>query len=380
MLSNTYPPAPMNQADQGAIIPNEEWELSDLIHLVTEEIEQVQDTLLLKSHNRRLMMMVNELHLDLQVDVRRDPKGKLLFRTVTPGQTGMSSLKLDFGHLLDTQIQEIHKSSDFKAEKLYGLDTLPNIDSLEIQTLKGLSIDSIAALELATQTPAMLTELSQKTGIDEARIRSWRQLPYISAVQPEQGPPGSVVVITGDKFGKGQVQVFFQDRLLPIDESQSTETRLIVEIPQDLVGSGALVVQVNEQQTNAKTWRVELSDIAVQDISLKPSPKPGIILFQAILANLGEADAEPCQVQWELIEPRGTRLGLPISIVCPPLRAGETIFTEPVPFECRRPGQYRIICTADPAGKLTDRLRTNQSFTKTFMVPSHGGNIFPNFH
>jgi hypothetical protein len=91
---------------------NQEWELSDLVQLVTTEIEQVQDALLLKSHNRRLMMAVHALNLDLQVNVRYDAQGKLLFRTAPQGQTGTSSLKLDFEHLLDTQVQEIHKSKD----------------------------------------------------------------------------------------------------------------------------------------------------------------------------------------------------------------------------------------------------------------------------
>ncbi|MBD0336257.1 MAG: hypothetical protein ICV62_12270, partial [Cyanobacteria bacterium Co-bin13] len=66
MQNSDHPPSANTPAD----LPNEEWELSELIQLVTAELDQAQDTLILKSQNRRLSMMVNQLSLDLQVDVR----------------------------------------------------------------------------------------------------------------------------------------------------------------------------------------------------------------------------------------------------------------------------------------------------------------------
>jgi hypothetical protein len=364
--------------------PDEEWELADLIHLITAEVETAKDKLWVRSHNRRLMMYVKNLSLDLQVTVRHNSQGKLLFRNASQWQSNVSTLKLEFGYLLDTQAQEIRKSEAIDKKELRPLELLSDIDRSDIETLNKFSINSIADLERSTQTPSMLTELSQVTGIDEARIRAWRQWPHITTVQPEQGPPGSIVVINGGKFNKGRIEtgkirVLFQNQPLVIDKDISTETRLTVEIPKSATGTGELIVEVNGEATNAKTWTVELSDLAVEDIILNLNPtkpwnilnpsKPGAIAFQAKVANRGKADAEGFNIRWELTLPdESTPESQEQS--CPKLIAGEEIRTKPIEFVCQQSGTYTVKCTADPDGKIPDCSHTNQTFVKQFVVPA----------
>lgn len=223
--------------------PDNEWELSDLIQMITAELDQAQDTLILKSQSRRLSMMVNQLNLDLQVDVRHDTTGKLMFRTASPGTTGSTVLKLGFTPALDTQVQDTRKSIDIITEEYHPLETLVDIQPKEIQQLKNVGIHSVNDLEAATKTSGMLVEVASKTQIQEARIRQWRQLPFIVNVTPASGTPGSRVVLDVGNFGSldDQVEVYFQNELATIYER--TNARIIVEMPKDITGNGWIVAK-----------------------------------------------------------------------------------------------------------------------------------------
>lgn len=374
-------------------LPNEEWELSELIQLVTAELDQAQDTLILKSQNRRLSMMVNQLNLDLQVDVRHDPSGRLMFRTAAPGQAGATVLKLGFTPALDTQVQETRKSVDLETDELTPLNTLADIQDSEIQRLKTVGIHSVNDLHGATQTPAMMTEVSLKAGVDEARLRLWRQWPFISDLQPESGAPGSVVVIDGGNLGNinDTVEVYFQDRLARM--VQRTSTRLTVEMPRGITGSGPVVAKVNDQRTNTKTWRADVVDLVVQTITLK-TPGPlrvqQAIAFQATLINQGTLSIANIPVRWTVtttsrqppidysLQARPTDDDfptLPRTIVQETylhgsLRPQETSKDPSLEFTAAftEPGTYWVSVTIDPDNRLQDQSPTNNRFMVEFVV------------
>lgn len=169
---------PSDRSNQANTATNhtDEWRLSELINLIAAEIDCAQDTLVLKSHNRSLSMMLNQFSLDLQVNVRHDSEGKFMFRTVNPGETGITVIKLGFTPVSDTQLYDFRKHQYVK--HTYGelLDTLPGIESLDIEKLKTVGIYSTKDFELYSNPPARLTDVSQKTGIDEERIRSWANI------------------------------------------------------------------------------------------------------------------------------------------------------------------------------------------------------------
>ncbi|MEP0872674.1 IPT/TIG domain-containing protein [Trichocoleus desertorum AS-A10] len=382
-------------------LPNDEWELSELIQVITAELDQAQDTLILKSQNRRLSMMVNQLNLDLQVDVRRDPTGHLMFRTVAPGQTGATVLKLGFTPALDTQVQETRKSIDLETGDYRRLEDLTEIQSVEIQKLKTVGIHSVNDLEVATQTPAMLTEISVKSGLDEARLRLWRELPLITQIKPESGAPGSIVVIDGANFGAriDAVEVYFQDKLAKVLDC--TNTRITVEMPRNLVGGGFLAAKIGNQKTNTLPWRADTVDLNVQDIMID-SPTPIVqgqeVTFRAILSNQGNVDAAGFEVSWELLQVGVTRLPLPDRTAPTMLQAlvddsddiqgpsTQSIYRElyshgslrslqqssdnAVTFKYKfdQPGIYRISFMADPNKQTFDQLQTNNQFIREFAV------------
>jgi hypothetical protein len=62
-------------------------------------------------------------------------------------------------------VQETRKSVDLGTDNLQPLNTLPDIQDSEIQRLKTVGIHSVNDLHGATQTPAMLTEVSLKAGL-----------------------------------------------------------------------------------------------------------------------------------------------------------------------------------------------------------------------
>lgn len=379
-------------------LPNDEWQLSELIQIITAELDQAQDTLILKSQNRRLSMMVNQLNLDLQVDVRRNPEGSLMFRTAPPGQAGATVLKLGFTPALDTQVQETRKSITLETEEYRTLETLPNIQSSEIQKLKTVGIHSVNDLEGVTQTPAMLTEISSKSGIGEARLRLWRELPFITQITPESGTPGSIVVIDGGNFGADVVEVYFQDQLARI-RGDRTDTRLTVEMPRNVSGSGLVVVKAGTQKTNSIAWRADVLDLYVKDIVLE-SPTTLVqgqeATFRAILSNQGTADATNFNVSWEVFQVGVRRLPLPdmslaalrfaedgddlqgtimqsiqqVPYLHAPLRSQQQSTDNAIVFKYKfdAPGVYRISFTADPENKLSDLLPTNNRFIREFVV------------
>ncbi|MBD1865418.1 IPT/TIG domain-containing protein [Trichocoleus desertorum] len=382
-------------------LPNDEWELSELIQVITAELDQAQDTLILKSQNRRLSMMVNQLNLDLQVDVRRDPNGHLMFRTVAPGQTGATVLKLGFTPALDTQVQETRKSVDLETGDYRRLEDLPEIQSVEIQKLKTVGIHSVNDLEVATQTPAMLTEISSKSGLGETRLRLWRNLPLITQIKPESGAPGSTVILDGANFGAptDTVEVYFQDKLARIRDR--TNSRLTVEMPRNVIGGGLVVVKTANQKTNLLLWRADIVDLNVQDVVLD-SPTPLVagqeVTFRAILSNQGNVDAAGFDVSWEVSQV-GIRRVPPLNsagsmmlravvddsddIQATPTQSikqvlyshtalrsqqqstdGALLFTH----KFDQPGTYQISFTADPGNQIFDQLRTNNQFVREFVV------------
>jgi len=374
-------------------LPNGEWELSELIQLVTAELDQAQDTLILKSQNRRLSMMVNQLNLDLQVDVRHDPSGRLMFRTAPSGQTGATVLKLGFTPALDTQVQETRKSIDLDTDILQPLTTLLDIQDSEIQRLKTVGIHSVNDLTNATQTPAMLTEVSLKAGLDETRLRLWRQWPLIATITPERGTPGSIVVIDGGNFGgpADQVDVYFQDQSAKVIDH--TRTRLTVEMPWGVTGSGAVVARINNQQTNARTWQADVVDLVVQNLVVK-TPGPlrtyQAIAFQATLINQGTRSIDSFPIRWTITRATSQRpwdtsqARYPLEDIPDdtsgiiedeiyfhgPLTAQQTS-TDPTSTwtkELLEPGIYRVSITIDPDNVLQDQRPTNNRFMREFVV------------
>jgi peptide/nickel transport system substrate-binding protein len=344
--------------------PNLEWHLAELVDSVAAEIDRAEDTLSLKSFARGKSFAINQLHLDLEVTVRRDAAGRILFRTVDPNETSATVLKLDFSHVLPSQLQGLRKPLDQVIDPR-DLASLPGIDTTTIIRLNAIAIYSVDDLERYTQTPAMVAEVSRKTGIPETDIRGWRGMPFLSAVKPSSGPPGAAVVLEGGNFGVDpdpNAVVFFQGTAATI--MSWSDTRLGVMLP-PIGGEGVLFAIVGGEVTNTLSWQATTVDLFVGGIAASPPTPVGgePVILQADLVNRGSGDSGPFQVLWEVDE-EVTPVALHGA-----LRSGQHSTESSIRIQPTLPsGTHTIRFTADPNGDLPDIDRANSTFVVTLAV------------
>ncbi|HEY9653133.1 MAG TPA: hypothetical protein V6C95_20920, partial [Coleofasciculaceae cyanobacterium] len=85
MTTPSNPSTPTSGAENNdTTIDNQEWQLADFVDAIAAEIDHAEDTLSLKSYARGMSFAIKQLSLDLEVTVRRDTNGRILFRTVDP--------------------------------------------------------------------------------------------------------------------------------------------------------------------------------------------------------------------------------------------------------------------------------------------------------
>ena len=91
---------------------NVEWQLADLVDAISAEVDRAEDTLALKSYARKVSFAIKKIALDVEVTLRRAPDGRLFFRSMDPGGTSDTLLKLDFAQVLENQLIGIRKPLD----------------------------------------------------------------------------------------------------------------------------------------------------------------------------------------------------------------------------------------------------------------------------
>lgn len=352
--------------DPGA--DNVDWQLAELVDAIAAEIDQAQDTLSLKSYARGLAFAVKTLSLDLEVKVRRAADGRLLFRTVNPDEQSATVLKLDFAQVLQSQLLGVRKplvdglaAAGLSAAALDTLDQLATDE--ELAALRSVGILALDDLARYSQTPAMMAELCRKTRLPEARLRQWRQLPFITAATPASGPPGSTVVIEGGNLGSQPGFVLFQQREAHILDWR--DGRIAVEMPPESSGSGPLLVQAGDQLSNALSWEAAAVDLAVQEIAISPAQptEDDEIVLTASLSNEGALEAAAFTVQWTLDGQPPERL--PHGPLLARQRSQESSTRRKVKLSA---GLHRITFAADPENRLPDVNRQNGLFSRQIEV------------
>jgi peptide/nickel transport system substrate-binding protein len=338
---------------------NREWQLAEFVDAVAAEIDRAEDTLSLKSYARGVTFALKQLNLELEVKVRRDVTGRILFRTTNPDETSATVLKLDLAQMLQSQLHAIRKPYDEQGGR--ELATLPGITAEEIASLNGIAIYSVDDLERYTQTAAMIAEVSRKSNVADAKIRRWRGLPYIAELKPPAGAPGSRVLLEGGNFGPAadpNASILFQGQ--PVQVLSWSDGRITIQMPATTRGSGALFAVINAQTTNTISWEAAAVDLIVRAITTTPQQlfanEP--VTFQAVLVNQGSsASDESFEVQW-LVDDKA-EAAQPHRVLQPGQASQEssTRFTTSLPA-----GQHQIRFVADPDGVHPDVNRANGSF------------------
>ena len=230
---------------------NVEWTLADFVDAIAAEVDRAQDTLLLKAQARGLSVGLKGLDLDVAVNIRMSPEGQVYFRTVEAGTPSSTVLKLDLEEVLQSQVEEVRSP----AVPLDGqpIETLPGITQTEIDALVALSITTVEGLLLFAKTPAMLRDLTRKSGIAEVRLRMWLGFPYLSKLTPPKGAAGQETVIEGGNLGARDAQdaVFFPGQQAEI--LSWSASRIVVKVPAGAV-SGTVYARIDGALTNLLPW------------------------------------------------------------------------------------------------------------------------------
>ena len=352
--------------DQGETLINTEWRLADMVDAIAAEIDRAEDTLALKSYARGMSFAIKQLSLDLQVAVRRDGDGNIKFRTAEPNATGSTTLKLDFAQILQNQLSANRRKLDEDVDAR-PLDAL-GLTSEEIRRLNAISIYSSDDLRGYTQTAAMIGEVSRKTSIKDARLRQVLGLPYIEALKPGGGLPGSTILLEGGNFGAvqpSQASVYFQGVAVSI--LAWSNARIQVQIPANATGSGVIFLVINDQISNTINWEAVTVDLIVKGITITPSnPKANEeITLTASLANQGSGEASAFTVQWSI--DGKTQNPQPHGVLPPNQASQESSLVWKIRLTA---GEHQLSFTADPDQKLADLDRANSTFTKTITVPA----------
>jgi peptide/nickel transport system substrate-binding protein len=363
-MNNTSNGLVSTAEDNGETLINTEWRLADMVDAIAAEIDRAEDTLALKSYARGMSFAIKQLSLDLQVAVRRDGDGNIQFRTAEPNETGSTTLKLDFAQILQNQISSNRRKLDEDVDPR-PLDAL-GLTSEEIRRLNAISIYSSDDLRRYTQTAAMIAEVSRKTSINDARLREVLGLPYIEALKPGGGLPGSIILLEGGNFGAvqpTQASVYFQGAAISI--VAWSNARIQVEIPANATGRGVIFLVVNDQISNTINWEVVTVDLIVRDITNTPSnPKENEeITLTASLANQGSGEASAFTVQWSI--DGQTQTPQPHGVLPPNQASQESSLVWKIPLTA---GEHEVSFTADPDRQLADLDRANSTFTKTITV------------
>ena len=346
-------------SDQDKPLSNTEWQLAEMVDAIAAEIDQAEDTLALKSYGRGMSFSIRQLSLDLQVSVRRDDNGQVKFRTADPNATGASTIKLDFAQLLKSQLGDDRRKLEQNIDRR-PLDAI-GLTSEEVRTLNAISIYSIDDLYRYTQTAAMISEVSRKTNINDARLRQVLGLPYLAALKPDRGLPGSIILLEGGNFGAvqpNQASIYFQGVALPI--VAWSNARIQVRIPETATGNGVLFIAINGQISNTIDWEVLTVDLIVKNITITPSnpQENDEIILTANLANQGSGTARAFAVQWSIdgqLQPNQ-----PHGVLQPNQDSQESSLIFKTQLTA---GKHKISFTADPDKQLGDVDRANSTFS-----------------
>ena len=363
-MNNTSTELVTMAEDKGETLINTEWQLADMVDAIAAEIDRAEDTLALKSYARGMSFSMKTLSVTLQVSVRRDARGDVKFLTADPNSTSATTLKLDFAQLLKSQLGDDRRKLEQDIDRR-PVDAL-GLTSEEIRLLNAIAIYSIDDLRRYTQTAAMIGEVSRKTSIDDARLRQVLRLPYLEALKPDRGLPGSTIWLEGGNFGAvppSQASVYFQG--VPVSIVAWSNARIQVKIPANATGSGVIFLVINDQISNMIDWEVLTVDLIVKDITITPrNPKANDeITLTASLANKGSGEASAFTVQWSIDDLKQTPQ--PHGLLPPNQASQESSLVWKIRLTA---GEHQLSFTADPDQKLADLDRANSTFSKTITV------------
>jgi len=137
----------------------EGWSLKSFLDSLTMELDSVQDTLAVKSVNRRLSYTVKDVDLELQLFPAFDGE-ELRFTTAKPGETGAAKINLQLGSITDRQIRET--AGEPLTTDDVAIDQVEGIDNKTKTSLKKIGVKSARDLERMERQQIDMSKVSDQ--------------------------------------------------------------------------------------------------------------------------------------------------------------------------------------------------------------------------
>jgi len=179
------------------------WTLRSFLDSLTLELDRVQDTLAVKSVNRRLTYTVRDLALELQLFPEFDGE-EIRFTTARPGELGAARVNFQLGSITDRQIRETTSEpvtkDDVSIELIEGIDQktrkslekigVTRVSDLERMERKNIDIGSVSEAPVDYRKLAQMIQKTRRRA-NAPRVRS-------ATLAMHEGEP--VVAIEGENL------------------------------------------------------------------------------------------------------------------------------------------------------------------------------------
>jgi hypothetical protein len=253
--------------------------VEEFLDAISGQLDRTQDSLAAKAKVRPLMFALRNFAIDLQVFVSMDAAGNVRLRSAAPGETGASTLKLDFTTITRPMVEENTISLamaqapsltevGFKPDEQRALERFGVRTVAQLQTLRasGAGVDGIARLTDGL-VPADRLRAALRRGRPVLGGVTPVPVPVPSSVpaaapnpaptldpaptptpQVVQVPPGTRrLELVGSKLLAGPAAPVVRLDGRPLEHVEAADDRLEVELPETLRG-GALEVDLGDDE------------------------------------------------------------------------------------------------------------------------------------
>jgi hypothetical protein len=239
--------------------------VEEFLDAVSGQLDRTQDSLAAKAKVRPLMFALRNFVIDLQVFVSMDTAGNVRLRSAAPGETGASTLKLDFTTITRPMVEENTVSLALaQAPSLSEVGFKPD----ETRALERVGVRNVAQLQTLRASGAGVEGITRLTDglipADRLREALRRGRPLIGSVAPVpvqaaapapapapepqvvRVPPGTRrLQLAGSNLLAGPATPIVRLDGRPLEHTDVADDRLEVQLP-DGLRSGALEVDLGD--------------------------------------------------------------------------------------------------------------------------------------
>jgi len=224
--------------------------VEDFLDAVSAQLDRTQDALAAKAKVRPLMFALRTFAVDLQVFVNLDTDGNVRLRSAAPGETGSSTLKLDFTTVTRPMVEE--NTVSLAMAQAPSLQEA-GLDPLQQRALERVGVHNVAQLQALRASGAGVDGIARLTDglVPADRLRNALRLgrPAVLHVAPavpapdQQAPAAPAPPVLNLPFGTQRLQLAGRNLLSggappavrlggrPLETSEASEDGLVVHLP-----------------------------------------------------------------------------------------------------------------------------------------------------